>query len=76
MEGIKIPEDLGVIGFDDLDIAEYLNLSTVSQGLDESGRLAAEMILDRLREPQRPTRKVIAPLQVKERNSVGTPRIG
>ncbi len=76
LEGIKIPEDLGVIGFDDLDIAEYLNLSTVSQGLDESGRLAAEMILDRLREPQRPTRKVIAPLQVKERNSVGTPRIG
>lgn len=70
--GISVPKDLAVVGFDDLDIADYLGLSTISQALDESGRLAAEMILDRLRDPERPARKIIAALEAKERGSVGT----
>lgn len=70
--GIKVPDGLAVVGFDDLDIAEYLGLSTISQGLDESGCLAAEMILDRLREPGRPARKIIAALEAKVRASVST----
>lgn len=73
-EGLRIPGDLGLVGFDDLDIAEYLNLSTVSQGLDESGRLAAEMILDRLKDPGRPVRKVLAPLRLIERDSAMVPQ--
>ncbi len=68
---ILAPRDIGVIGFDDLDFTEYLNLSTVSQFLDESGRLAAEMILDRLKQPEREVRKVIVPLRVMDRDSAG-----
>lgn len=68
-KGIEVPKDLGLIGFDDLDIAEYLNLSTISQSLDESGRLAAEMVLDRLREPTREVRKIFVPLRVIERDN-------
>ncbi len=68
--GMRVPEDLGLIGFDDLDIAEYLSLTTVSQGLDESGRLAAEMILDRLQEPGRSPRKILAALEVKDRGTL------
>ncbi len=69
--GLRAPENYGVIGFDDLDIAEHLNLSTVNQYLDESGRLAAEMILDRLKKPDRAPRKVVVPLKVMERDSAG-----
>jgi len=68
---LRAPEDYGVIGFDNLDIAEYLNLSTINQYLDESGRLAAEMILDRLKKPERAPRKVVVPLKVMERDSTG-----
>ncbi len=35
---VKVPDDLAVVGFDDSDMAEYADLTTVRQHLDESGR--------------------------------------
>lgn len=52
--GIKVPDDLAIIGFDDLDMAEYVDLTTIRQHLDESGRLAAETLLSRMADPSRP----------------------
>ncbi len=66
---LKIPKNISVVGFDDLDIAEFTQLTTVSQNLDESGRLAAEMILDRIHNPNRSQRKTIVPLCIKERDT-------
>ncbi len=51
--GMRIPEDVAIIGFDDLESAEYMELSTVSQGLSESGRLAAESLNARIADPHR-----------------------
>lgn len=67
--GIRIPEDLAVLGFDDLDIANYVGLSTINQSLDESGRLAVEILLARLKDPQRPLRHVRLPLRLIERET-------
>ena len=36
--GIRVPEDLSVIGFDDIEMAEYLNLTTIHQPLFELGQ--------------------------------------
>lgn len=69
--GVNVPRDFGLIGFDDLDVAEYLNLPTISQSLDESGRLAAEMVLDRLKDPAREARKILVPLKVMNRGITG-----
>ncbi len=52
MYKIKIPQDIKLVGFDNLDIAHYLNLSTVSQHLDESGKLAASLVLQRIKDPE------------------------
>jgi LacI family transcriptional regulator len=52
--GLRVPEDLAVLGFDDIEAADYMELSTVSQSLNESGRLAAELLVGRIREPDRP----------------------
>jgi len=46
--GLRVPEDVAVIGFDNLDLAEYLGLTTVDQGLEESGRTAVDMLTARL----------------------------
>ncbi|MCJ7725491.1 MAG: LacI family transcriptional regulator [Acidimicrobiia bacterium] len=43
--GLDVPGGLSVMGFDDIDAAVYLGLTTVSQPLFDSGRLAAEMLL-------------------------------
>jgi LacI family transcriptional regulator len=49
--GLQVPADLAVVGFDDSDLSEHLGLTTVRQPLEESGRLAAELLLAMLREP-------------------------
>ena len=66
---IKVPEQLAVIGFDDLDMAEYTDLTTISQHLDESGRLAVEILLAQVKSPSRPPRHVKLPLTLIERQT-------
>jgi LacI family transcriptional regulator len=66
---IKVPEQLALIGFDDLDMAEYADLTTISQHLDESGRLAVEILLAQIESPSRPPRHVKLPLSLIERQT-------
>jgi LacI family transcriptional regulator len=68
--GVDIPKQLAVIGFDDLDLAEYADLTTIRQHLDESGRLAVEILLTRIADPSRPPQHVKIPLTLIERNTV------
>jgi len=66
---VKVPDQLAVIGFDDLDMAEYEDLTTVRQHLDESGRIAIEILLAHIMDPTRPIQHVTLPLKVIERLS-------
>jgi LacI family transcriptional regulator len=43
--GLRVPDDLSVIGYDDIEAADYVGLTTVSQQLFESGRRGAELLL-------------------------------
>jgi len=45
-----LPDDLSVIGYDDIEAADYVGLTTVSQQLFESGRLGAELLLSQIRD--------------------------
>lgn len=47
-EGLKIPEDMAFVSFDDVDMFEILNMniSTVSRPTSEMGKVAAEMLFD------------------------------
>jgi DNA-binding LacI/PurR family transcriptional regulator len=67
--GVKIPDELAVIGFDDLDMAEFANLTTVRQHLDESGRLAIEILLAHIEDDSRPIQHIKLPLTIIERLS-------
>ena len=64
---LRIPDDLAVIGFDDLDMADYVDLTTIRQHLDESGRIAAELLMTRLTEPDRLIQHVQLPLTLVKR---------
>jgi len=66
---IQVPEQLAVVGFDDLDLAEYTDLTTIRQHLDESGRLAVEILLAQIESPSRPPRHVNLPLTLIERQT-------
>ncbi len=41
---LSVPEDVSLIGFDDNDIAEYLELTTLKQPVVNFGELAARLI--------------------------------
>jgi len=43
--GLKVPDFVSVIGFDDIDAAQYLGLTTVRQHFEKCGQLAAQMLL-------------------------------
>jgi DNA-binding LacI/PurR family transcriptional regulator len=66
---VGVPEQLAVIGFDDLDMAEYADLTTISQHLDESGRLAVEILIAQIESPSQLPRHVKIPLNIIERTT-------
>jgi LacI family transcriptional regulator len=64
---VKIPDHLAIIGFDDLDMAEYEDLTTIRQHLDESGRIAMEILLSHIADHSRPIQHINLPLILIER---------
>jgi LacI family transcriptional regulator len=48
--GVRIPEDLAVVGFDDNPLAAHLDppLTTVRQPVEAEGRLAVQLLLDKI----------------------------
>lgn len=46
--GLRVPEDLSVIGIDDYHLSDVLQLTTVRQDIEEQGRLAAELLMHAL----------------------------
>lgn len=47
--GVRIPDDVAVVGFDDGDLAEALGITTVRQPLEESGRLGFRQVREAIR---------------------------
>lgn len=47
---VRIPEDMQIVGYDDIPIAQYLypKLTTVSQPLDLLGKYAADILIDKI----------------------------
>ena len=43
--GLDVPGDLSIVGYDDIEAAEYVGLTTIRQRLFESGRLGAQLLL-------------------------------
>lgn len=46
--GRVVPADLSVVGFDDIEVAGYVGLTTVRQPLRESGEIAARLLVETL----------------------------
>jgi LacI family transcriptional regulator len=75
--GLKVPEDVAVIGAGDIAMGDMLRipLSTVSWSREEQGRAAAQLLLDRIdggtRLPRPAQRRVVPPRLVVRRSSGG-----
>jgi DNA-binding LacI/PurR family transcriptional regulator len=66
--GLRVPEDVAVIGFDDIDIAPALGLTTVRQPLRQSGARGVEILLAAIA-GERPPPARLASLEVVARRT-------
>jgi DNA-binding LacI/PurR family transcriptional regulator len=74
--GVRVPEDVSVVGFDDIESAGYLtpSLTTLRQPLEQMGELAAEHLIAIINEGQQPLSEVLVDPELIERES--TARLG
>ena len=81
--GLRVPEDISIAGYDDIDPAPYLNppLTTVKMHAEEMGHLAARLLFERMGNDNRfepgqnratyPPQHIVVPTLLIRRNSVG-----
>ncbi|WP_437769647.1 substrate-binding domain-containing protein [Sorangium sp. So ce281] len=71
--GIRVPEDIALVGFDDIEAARYASppLTTVRQRFDRLGGTAAELLIDLLAGRELPCAGHIAPTTLVLRRSCG-----
>lgn len=49
--GVRVPEDIAIVGFDDIELAQHAQLTTVRQPMHEMGTIALQMLVDRTKNP-------------------------
>jgi DNA-binding LacI/PurR family transcriptional regulator len=69
--GIRVPEQLSIVGFDDIEVASYVGLTTIRQPLVESGRRGAQLLLRALGGRPVDLRTELLPLELVVRGSTG-----
>ncbi|SNS56266.1 LacI family DNA-binding transcriptional regulator [Tropicimonas sediminicola] len=79
---VRVPEDVSVVGFDDLEITAHFipPLTTIHQPRVEIGRAAARMLLERMRIPPQdrqrgPVPRLVLPVELVERLSTAPPPV-
>lgn len=51
--GLRVPQDIAVVGYDDIELAQYMTppLTTIHQPKDELGELAIDVLIHRISDP-------------------------
>lgn len=73
--GIRVPEQISMIGFDDLMLCQQLTppLTTIAQNLTQKASLAAEVLFRQMHTPNAPAESIILETSLVERASVCAP---
>ena len=76
--GLRVPDDVSVIGFDDIPQASLIRpaLTTIRQPLEKMGRVATQMLLELLGQPQKKIGRIELPTELIVRDSCQPPRVG
>ena len=71
-KGVRIPDDISIVGFDDINIAQLVSppLTTIRQDMNLKGRLAVDFMLQLLSGKPLETKEITLPTKLIERDSV------
>lgn len=58
--GLRVPQDIAVVGYDDIELARYMTppLTTIHQPKDELGELAIDVLIHRMANPAQAQQRV------------------
>ncbi|MGD0339571.1 MAG: LacI family DNA-binding transcriptional regulator [Bacteroidota bacterium] len=69
-EGVRCPEDIALVGFDDIELARHIGLTTMRQPMSEMGSLAVHRLFERMKQKNlEPIFKTFVPTLVVRRTS-------
>ena len=68
-QGVRVPDDLAVVGFDDGSVAEAAALTTVRQPFEESGRIGARLLGDLISGAATAMQRIVLGLELVVRDS-------
>jgi DNA-binding LacI/PurR family transcriptional regulator len=71
---LDVPTDLSVVGYDDIEVADHIGLTTVRQLLFESGKRSVELLLERIKTPAREAVCDVLPIELIVRRTTAPPR--
>ena len=66
---LHVPDDISVIGFDDVHFSRYVGLTTVKQHLEQSGYLGMQLLLDMIVSPEHASPRPLPPLELVVRST-------
>lgn len=71
-EGVSVPNDMSVIGFDNLEISRQISpqLTTIAQDLDQKAYFAVSTLFQRLADSSLPAQSMVLDVELVERASV------
>lgn len=67
--GVRVPDDLAVVGFDDGPVAEAAALTTIRQPFEESGRIGARLLGDLISGASTAVQRIVLGLELVVRDS-------
>ena len=72
-QGVRVPDDISVLGYDDIDLDEYVvpKLTTIHQPVVTMGQQATELLINRVQNQRQPAQMVDLPVVLKQRESTG-----
>lgn len=73
--GLEVPRDLALAGFDDGPLAQGLELTTIRQPFEESGRVAADLLLSRIDRPGQSVQRIMLSGELVVRRSTGAQHV-
>ncbi len=56
--GVAVPEEMSVMGYDDMDFADFFGLTTVQQSFQTIAKIALDMLMERMNHPGAKPEKV------------------
>jgi DNA-binding LacI/PurR family transcriptional regulator len=73
--GVRVPEDLAVVGFDDTRFSQYVRprLTTIRSPLERLAQVGVELLFERLTGTDAPARTEVLPVELIVRESAGPP---